>query len=149
MSVGTCASPQGTLYVRLARSSGYGWSVERKASELSIAVGAAVRGRYKKIGMSQDVLSERTGITITTVQRLVAGKAEFDVDQLLAIAEALNTTVSDITAEAERDLLSAVPRTPISIYTKRNEELEPTTQEIEELDAAASRDPQSREDPIN
>lgn len=127
--------------------------MERKASALSAALGAVVRGRYRKAGISQETLAARSGLTLTTVQRLVAGKAEFDVDQMYGIAEALSTTPSALIAEAERDLrpigLSDVSSTPISIHTKRSELFELTTQEIEAMNAAANRDPQSREDPIS
>ena len=121
-------------------------TVERKASALSTALGAVIRGRYKKIGMSQETLAQLTGITITTIQRAVAGKAELDMDQVFAIADSLNTSATSLIAEAEADLgrleLSGASSTPISIDTKRkqNEARAMTVEQIEAQKHAATRD---------
>jgi transcriptional regulator with XRE-family HTH domain len=78
--------------------------MDRNASPLSVAVGAVIRGRYRKVQMSQARLAYLTGIKLTTLQRLVAGKAEFDTDQLYLIAVVLGTTVASLLDEAEHDL---------------------------------------------
>ncbi len=56
---------------------------ERKASDISRAVGDVIYGAYKRQRLSQADLVERTGISVTTMRRLIAGEAEFDVDQLV------------------------------------------------------------------
>ena len=84
---------------------------ERKASDISRAVGDVVYGAYKRQRLSQAALVERTGISVTTMRRLIAGEAEFDVDQLFAISNALGISAADILAEAEKDVSSAAART--------------------------------------
>lgn len=44
---------------------------------------------YKGKRMNQAALVEKTGIKTATMQRLMAGKSRFDVDQLFAIADAI------------------------------------------------------------
>ena len=83
---------------------------ERKASDISRAVGDVVYGRYKRQRLAQVDLVERTGISVTTMRRLIAGEAEFDVDQLYAIANALGTSAADILREAEDDVSAAANR---------------------------------------
>lgn len=80
---------------------------KRSASDLSKAVGAVIVGRHKKKGLNQAQLAAAIGISPTTMQRLLSGKAEFDVDQLGKIADALQTTAVSIIQEAEKDLAEA------------------------------------------
>jgi transcriptional regulator with XRE-family HTH domain len=82
-------------------------SAERRASDISRAVGDVVLGRYKRLRLSQADLVERTGISVTTVRRLIAGEAEFDVGQLWLIADALNVSPADVLWEAEMSLSAA------------------------------------------
>ncbi len=64
-------------------------------------------GRYKRLRLSQADLVERTGISVTTMRRLIAGEAEFDVGQLWLLANALNVSPADILWEAEMGLSGA------------------------------------------
>lgn len=122
--------------------------MERNASALSKATGAVIRGRYKKIPITQEQLATATGLKLATVQRLIAGKAEFDMDQLWAIADALGTTPTSLLKEAEDDLassrMSVGGNTPVDIDTKRkqNEARTMTIEQIEDLPHAATRDPE-------
>jgi transcriptional regulator with XRE-family HTH domain len=80
----------------------------RQASAISRAVGDVILGRYKRLRLSQADLSERTGISVTTMRRLIAGEAEFDVDQLFVIASTLGVSAADILREAEDEVLAGV-----------------------------------------
>ena len=97
----------------------------RRASAISRAVGDVILGRYKRQRLSQADLSERTGISVTTMRRLIAGEAEFDVDQLLVIATTLGVSAADILREAEDEVLSGAVRPGVG-----------------ELPFAATRDPE-------
>lgn len=82
----------------------------RRASDISRAVGDVVFGRYKRQRLSQADLVERTGMSVTTVRRLIAGEAEFDVGQLWQLAEVLGASPADILWEAEQQLSGDVSR---------------------------------------
>ena len=77
----------------------------RRASDVSRAVGDIDLGAYKRRRLSQTDLVERTGISVTTMRRLIAGEAEFDVDQLVTIANALGVSAAGILREAEEQVL--------------------------------------------
>lgn len=89
-------------------------SARRQASAISRAVGDVILGRYKRLRLSQADLSERTGISVTTMRRLIAGEAEFDVEQLLVIANTLGVSAADILREAEDDVLAGAGRSGLS-----------------------------------
>lgn len=79
---------------------------------------------YKGKRMSQAQLVELTGIKTATMQRLMAGKSRFDVDQLFAISEAIpdGRTAADYVAEAEASMqkgMSADPANVTHINTKK------------------------------
>lgn len=70
-------------------------------------MGDIILGAYKRRRLSQADLVERTGISVTTMRRLIAGEAEFDVDQLVTIANALGVPAAGILSEAEEQALGA------------------------------------------
>lgn len=59
------------------------------SSPIDRALADVLVAAYKGKRMNQAVLCERTGIKPATMQRLMAGKSRFDVDQLYLIAEAI------------------------------------------------------------
>lgn len=75
---------------------------KKDVSPIDRALAGVLRGAYKTRGLTQEELVARTGITLTTMQRLMAGKSSFDVEQLFDLAEAIGwKTAQDYLREAE------------------------------------------------
>ncbi|UAJ79994.1 helix-turn-helix transcriptional regulator [Leifsonia sp. ZF2019] len=99
---------------------------------------------YKGRRLNQAALVEKTGIKPATMQRLMAGKAQFDVDQLFAIADAIGTrTAADYLREAEANVdeasMSQAPSNVTDITSKGDKEFVWQGEEnaYEEWDAVA------------
>ena len=54
-------------------------------------VGAKIRARRESIGMSQDVLASKVGLSRTSVTNIERGRQSVFVHQLISFAEALGT----------------------------------------------------------
>lgn len=66
------------------------------------ALAAVLRGAYKTRGLTQEDLCARTDITKTTMQRLMAGKSSFAMEQVVALAKAIGwKSAPDYVREAE------------------------------------------------
>lgn len=101
---------------------------------------------YKGKRMNQAALVEKTGIKTATMQRLMAGKSRFDVDQLFAIADAIGgKDAAAYLREAEENVhendasMSAARATVTSITSKskKGDEWQGEEHAIQEWDAAA------------
>ena len=74
-----------------------------------------IRHRRLELGMSQETLAEKVGYSDrTSIAKIEAGKVDLSQSKILAFAEALNTTASD--------LLGWEEETPTSIGSGRGEE---------------------------
>lgn len=62
-------------------------------------IGANVRAEMARRGVSQTALAERLGMTQTAVSTRLRGKVAFNVDELAAVAEALEIPVARLMAE--------------------------------------------------
>lgn len=81
--------------------------VEKKSvSDIDQALAAVLKGAYKTRGLTQEELVERTGITTTTMQRLMAGKTAFDIKQLFDIADAIGWKSAQAYLSEAEDLRS-------------------------------------------
>jgi DNA-binding Xre family transcriptional regulator len=69
---------------------------KRTASEYSKAAASVILGLYKAKRWNQKMLSEKTGITVSTLQRMVAGYSEISARELSVIAGVLGTTPQEI-----------------------------------------------------
>ncbi|MFF1633936.1 helix-turn-helix domain-containing protein [Leifsonia sp. NPDC058248] len=98
---------------------------------------------YKGKRMNQATLVEATGIKSATMQRLMAGKTRFDVDQLFAIAEAIGgRSAADYMREAEATVarhVSADAANVTHINTKKGDEWQGEDHALNEWDAAAKK----------
>lgn len=99
---------------------------KRQASDFSRAVGAALRGRYRKAGLSQENVADQTGIKYGTLRRMIAGEAEINVYDLALIAKVAGVTPTDVVEEAVRDIggieaLSVPTDTTDEVATKRKQ----------------------------
>lgn len=66
------------------------------------ALAAELVSAYKGERLTQAKLVEATGISPTTMQRLLAGKSVVEVPQLIAIAKAVKVDADELLARAER-----------------------------------------------
>lgn len=125
----------------------------REASEFSKYVARTLVGAYKMHGLRQADLVERTGITKATMQRILAGDADVDVEQLAKIAKVLDEDPGKLLEQATRlyggadKLLSEVAG--INDLDTRRRQKAAAAMSVEELEAegkAAIRDPELDED---
>ena len=72
------------------------------------ALAAAVSAAIKAEGKSQRQIAAETGIPLVTLNRKLTGRAPMNSLELAMIADALNTTPTDLTLRAER----SIPLTP-------------------------------------
>jgi transcriptional regulator with XRE-family HTH domain len=74
-------------------------SSEEGPHPLDVAVGARVRLRRKEIGLSQDELARRVGITFQQIQKYEHGTNRISFSRLIEICEALNCSLADLIAD--------------------------------------------------
>ena len=73
-------------------------------------IGDAIRSRRCELGLTQEKLAERIGVTGQQVQRYEYGKSKLCVDKLLAIAKALDVPTSYFLG----DYSWVTPESPVS-----------------------------------
>ena len=86
---------------------------------MDVALGATIRVRRRTIGMSQEALAEKCGVSFQQVQKYENGVNRVSFSRLVQIARALDCRVTDLMgvldvpndASAEMDILSRI-RTP-------------------------------------
>ncbi|MBA4012998.1 MAG: transcriptional regulator [Phenylobacterium sp.] len=66
---------------------------------VDVAIGARMRLRRKSLGISQGVLSERVGVSFQQIQKYERGANRVSGSMLVAIANALDTTVGWLVGE--------------------------------------------------
>ncbi|HEY0435049.1 MAG TPA: helix-turn-helix transcriptional regulator, partial [Phenylobacterium sp.] len=63
---------------------------------LDVALGAMVRLRRRTLGMTQDMLAERCGVSFQQIQKYENGANRISFSRLVQIATALSCRVSDL-----------------------------------------------------
>lgn len=66
-----------------------------------MSVGTRVRARREELGLSQERLAEAAGVHRVTIVNVEAGESRPNVDTLVRLAAALNTTVGALLGETE------------------------------------------------
>lgn len=69
--------------------------------QIASLVIADLRGKREKIGMSMNVLAERSGLSLTMISFVERGLRKPTLDTLLRIAGALNISLGSILKKAE------------------------------------------------
>jgi transcriptional regulator with XRE-family HTH domain len=72
----------------------------RSVSQLDGVIGARIRARRQEIGVSQERLADAIGVTFQQVQKYEKGINRVSAATLYAIADALDTTVSQLLPDA-------------------------------------------------
>ena len=122
----------------------------RTASPIDLALADVLVAAYKGRRMNQADLVEATGISVATMQRLMAGRTRFDVEQLFKIADAIpdGRTAADYVTEAEGLVaqraghggLSAAPANVTHINTRKGDDAwQGEEHALQSWDAAAKR----------
>ena len=62
-------------------------------------LGARMRARRQKIGMSSHALGDKLGVNATTIQRWELCKVAISWDQVRAVAQALGVSVASLVSE--------------------------------------------------
>ena len=68
----------------------------KEPDALDIALGAVVRLRRRTLGLSQDQLAERCGVSFQQIQKYENGANRISFSRLVQIATALSCRVSDL-----------------------------------------------------
>lgn len=75
----------------------------KKTSEFDAKLGAVVRSKRIKRGLSQVQAAEATGIPLSNYQRREAGTNEISVSELKRIAKVVGVSAADMAEEALKD----------------------------------------------
>jgi transcriptional regulator with XRE-family HTH domain len=71
--------------------------VDRKApAEVDVALGAAIRLRRRTLGISQEILAEKCGVSFQQIQKYENGSNRISFSRLVQIASALHCRVNDL-----------------------------------------------------
>jgi transcriptional regulator with XRE-family HTH domain len=68
---------------------------------MDVAIGAAIRMRRRQLGISQEALAERCGVTFQQVQKYENGANRVSFSRLVQIAHALGLRVADLIGEID------------------------------------------------
>jgi len=74
----------------------------RQPHPLDVALGRQIRRRRKELGISQQDLAGRLGITFQQVQKYECGANRVSFSRLVEIAQALNCTVMYIVGDLDK-----------------------------------------------
>jgi transcriptional regulator with XRE-family HTH domain len=76
--------------------------VPKLSDFINASIADVFRAAYREENMTQQNLSDMTGINMTTMQRLMSGKSTFDVNQVALISEAVKLSPVEIMLRAEK-----------------------------------------------
>lgn len=117
------------------------------------ALAGVLRGAYAKAGLNREQIAERSGISLSTVQRYMNGKVDMPSKSFQRIAEAIGRPADELYAEALRDAERLADDARVSVAEGNNvTRLHPRQMSAEELDrltidhAATEVDPESETD---
>jgi transcriptional regulator with XRE-family HTH domain len=77
-------------------------TMRKLSAEFVQALGATVRQRRLRLDLSLERLAAKTGLSTTELTRLESGRHDVKFLQLQAIASALDYSLSELVARAER-----------------------------------------------
>ncbi len=109
------------------------------------ALAAVLRGAYAKQRLNREQIAERSGISLSTIQRYMNGKVDIPSKSFQRVAEAIGVPADQLYAEALRDaerMSVEGTHNVTDLRTWSAEQLETTT----EARAANPRDPESDTD---
>lgn len=87
----------------------------KTAGELSKAIGETISNFLEEKEISQNQLAEKSTVSQPRVNRTLTGKAPMYVDELAAMARALDLKPSEIIATAEASLRKPSPSSPVML----------------------------------
>jgi transcriptional regulator with XRE-family HTH domain len=70
--------------------------VENDKSPLNRALAAELRAERVAVNITVDQLSDRSGVNLTTLKRVLAGKRDINVTQLGLLSQALGVTAEEL-----------------------------------------------------
>lgn len=121
---------------------------DKQVSALNRAMAAVLRGAIASEGISQKQLAAKTGYSLATIQRNLAGERKFNIDQVEKIANALGMSAADLMSRAvewrSTRMSEAAPDNVTQLQPRKRVE-DMTVEEIEKLKHAATVDPEMDE----
>lgn len=116
---------------------------------ISRAVSDILTGAYNKKRLTQEVVAERAGMSVWTLQRKLKAKAPITATDLVILSKAIGVSPAEVIEEAQRDVEHAekLVSAGIPTITEQRFKKRPSEMTEEELDAfegeqAANRDPE-------
>ena len=70
--------------------------VKSRRGDIKRALGKNLRGARERAELTQEVVAERSGVHVTEVSRIEAGKRDPRIATVEALAEAVGVSVSDL-----------------------------------------------------
>lgn len=116
---------------------------------ISRAVSDILTGAYNKKRLTQEVVAERAGMSVWTLQRKLKAKAPITATDLVILSKAIGISPAEVIEEAQRDVEHAEKLVSAGIPTLTEQRIKKRPSEMteEELDAfegesAANTDPE-------
>jgi transcriptional regulator with XRE-family HTH domain len=115
-------------------------------SPISQAISDVLTGFYKTRRLTQEVVAERAGMSITTLQKKLSGKGPITATDLVVLSQAIGVEPGRVITDA-MELLNSVSDAPVSLdaHRKAKSPAEMSDDEIDELQGAAGHDPELEE----
>ena len=82
-------------------------------------MGAAIASACEAAGLSQRVLVDRTGISQSTLSRILSGKCSAKMTEIILMAEATGCTVAQLSGNSVTERIQCVARTTNSSTMER------------------------------
>ena len=73
-------------------------------NQINQQIGHKIKGKRKKLGITQADLSKKLSISPTYLNLMESGKRKIDLDHLVKISKELNVDVSDISKKTDTNL---------------------------------------------
>jgi transcriptional regulator with XRE-family HTH domain len=77
--------------------------VPQPSDFINAALADVLRGAYVKKGLNREQIAERSGISLSTIQRYMNGKVDIPSKSFQRVAEAIGRPADEMYAEALRD----------------------------------------------
>lgn len=140
MPVRTLATPCGQNLLPNGRMERHNGLMADETSPVNIATGSVLKGAAREAGKSQAEIAEAIGQSLTTIQRIFAGKRNITITQFIQIADFVGIEADELLDRVTRRLtaMSERPDNVTALPIKKPAEM--TDEELEAIQKKAAID---------
>lgn len=109
---------------------------------ISQAVSDVLTGYYNRKRLTQEVVAERAGMSVVTLQKKLKGRAPISATDLVILANAIGVDPAKVLNEAIEEAAGSEPPASLDDQRKKKKPSEMTDTELEGVPSAANTDPE-------